>query len=248
MSQTVLPSAPKMKRRPAVNLGGSAGLPAAEESRSILLDLPVFRTIAAKIGVYELRRRLVHMTPVVLPFALWIIPHRDPWGPILLNAVLLLATVLTGITLYQFSTIARRQDEQGLGAVVGYALPILMLVLLMPGRGELAVMTLGIIALGDGSATLGGLWFGGPRLPWNSRKTFSGLLSFLVCGTTIATVIYWGEARPGVPWNIAFAVTFSAALSAAFVESLPFKWNDNFRVGTTAALVGTFVQIVCLGR
>jgi dolichol kinase len=247
MSQTVLPPAPKRKRT-AANLGREAGLSPAEESRSILLDWPVFRTIAAKIGVYELRRRMVHMSPVLLPFALWVIPHRDPWGPILLNAVMLLATVLTGLTLYRFRTIARRHDEHGLDAVIGYAVPILMLVLLLPGRAELAVMTLGIVALGDGSATLGGLWFGGPRLPWNSRKTLSGMLSFIVCGTTMATIIYWGEARPGVSWNFAIAVTFASTLAAAFVESLPFQWNDNFRVGTTAALVGSFVQIVGFGR
>ena len=63
-----------------------------------------------------------------------------------------------------------------------------------------------------------------------------------------ATVIYWGEAHPGVSWQVALTCAGISTFAAALVESLPMPWNDNFRVGTTAALVGSFVQIVCLGR
>jgi phytol kinase len=243
MSQTVIPSSPEVETRP---LAKTAAVAADEPS--ILLDLPVLRTIAEKIGVQELRRRLVHMTPVLLPFFLWGIPHRDPWGPILINTVLAMSAVMIGLALWRFGIIARNHKEQGLGAIIGYAFPVLMIILLLPDRAELAVMTLAILALGDGSATLGGLWFGGPRLPWNNRKSFAGLLSFFVCGTLFATVIYWGEARPGVSWETALLITSISTLAAAFVESLPLPWNDNLRVGTTAALVGIFVQIVWLAR
>lgn len=215
---------------------------------SILQDLPVFRSIAAKIGITELRRRLTHMTPIFLPFLLWVIPHQDPWGPILINSARMIALTIVGLLLYRFQAIARRQDEHGLLAVVGYAVPIIVAVLLMPDRAELGMMTLAILAIGDGSATLGGLCLGGRRLPWNNRKTFSGLLSFCVFGTLMATLVYWGEARPGVTWQAALACAAISTAAAAFVESLPLPWNDNLRVGSTAALVGTFVQIVWLGR
>jgi len=247
MSQTVLPartvSAPR--RREIGVMTPSVSVPTAP---SILQELPIFRELAARIGVQELRRRLVHMTPVLLPFLLWVIPHRDPWGPILINMVLIITTTLVATIFVRFRAIARTNHEHGMSAVVGYAIPILMTMLLMPDRGELAMMTLGIIALGDGSATLGGLWFGGRRLPWNPRKTFAGLLSFCICGTFIATVIYWGEARPGVSWQIAFTCASISTVFAAFVESLPLPWNDNLRVGATAATVGMLVQIFALGR
>lgn len=215
---------------------------------SIWQDLPIFRDIAAKIGVSELRRRVIHMTPALLPFLLWYIPHRDPWGPILINSAIALTMALVVNTLLRFKTIARSTDEHGLGAVVGYAIPVLLLVLLFPDRGELAVMTLGIIAMGDGTATLGGLWFGGQRLPWNPRKSIAGLICFCVVGTVFATLFYWGEARPGVSVQTAFTCASIATIAAALVESLPSLRNDNFRVAATAAIVGATVQIVWLGR
>lgn len=244
MRPAMLPTGPKVKA------GFVSAHPGAQprELHSILEDLPVFRAIAAKIGITELRRRLSHMTPICLPFLLWVIPHRDPWGPILINSVLVIALTIVGLLLYRFQAIARRREEHGLTAVVGYAVPIIVAVLLMPDRAELGMMTLAILAIGDGSATLGGLWFGGRRLPWNNRKTFAGLLSFCLCGTVMASLVYWGEARPGVTWQAALACGAISTAAAAFVESLPLPWNDNLRVGTTAALVGTFVQIVWLGR
>jgi dolichol kinase len=219
----------------------------AVKVHSILLDLPVLQQIAARIGVSELRRRLVHMSPALLPFLLWGIPHRDPWGPILINVALAIAVTLAAMLLWRFSSLARTDNEDGMSAVIGYAMPILMIILLLPARAELAVMTLGIIAIGDGTATLGGMWFGGRRLPWNPRKTFSGLACFCICGTLFATIVYWGEARPAVSWTTAFLCAASATLAAALVESLPLRGNDNFRVASAAALVGAAVQIWLLG-
>lgn len=246
MSQTVTPLRPaKSQASPVSSMTPGRS---TVEIRSILQELPILRDIAAKLGVSELRRRLIHMSPALLPFLLWGIPHRDPWGPILINVTLIITITLVVMTLLRFRTIARWDKEDGMSAVIGYAVPILMLVLLLPARAELAMMTLGIIAIGDGSATLGGLWFGGRNLPWNTRKTISGLLCFCICGTFVASIIYWGEARPGVSWQAAMLCASIATVAAAFVESLPLPWNDNFRVATTAALVGTLVQIGVLGR
>jgi dolichol kinase len=246
MGQAVLPTGPRVKPVKAGSSAGASRLDAAP-LHSMLLDIPVLRGIAARIGVGELRRRLTHFAPVCLPFLLWGIPHQDPWGPVLVNTVLGLAGGMTAFALYRFRAIARSQQEHGLAAVVGYAAPVLLALLLLPGRAELGVMTLAIVAVGDGSATLGGLYFGGRRLPWNGRKTFTGLVSFCVGGTVMATLVYWGEARPAVPLQTAFLCAAFSTAAAAIVESLPLPWNDNFRVGATAALVGAYVQIVWLG-
>ncbi len=214
---------------------------------SILIRWPVLRQIAQRIGVPELQRRLTHMSPGLLPFLLWIIPHQDPWGPILIYSVAGIAFALMAVTLYRFRVMARSQAETGLSAVIGYSIPVVAAMLCLPGREEIGVMTLAILAIGDGSATLGGLWFGGRKLPWNSRKTFAGLMSFCVCGTLMGTIVYWGEARPEVSWTMSLICAASSTFAAALVESLPLPTNDNLRVGVTAALTAAWVQIYCFG-
>lgn len=245
MRSAMLPSGPKGKPAKA----GAAAVPAESAGiHSILEDLPVLRGLSARLGVCELRRRLAHMSPICLPFLLWVIPHRDPWGPILINAVLAIAVTLVGMLLVRFRSIARSQDEHGMAAVIGYAVPIIIAVLLLPDRAELGMMTLAILAIGDGSATMAGMCLGGRPLPWNRRKTLTGLLSFCLFGTLMATIVYWGEARPGISWESALLCAGISTLAAAIVESLPLRWNDNLSVGTTAAAVGAFIQIVCLGH
>ena len=244
MSQAMIPGGSKFK---AVKRTVAAGSGDAAVN-SVLLSIPILRPLAAKIGLCELRRRLTHISPVCLPFLLWFIPHPDPWGPILIDSVLAIAAAIVGLGLYRFQAIARSGEEHGVAAIVGYAVPIVVTLLLLPGRAELGMMTLAIVAVGDGSATLGGLCLGGIPLPWNRRKTLTGLACFCICGTLMATVVYWGEAHPGVSWETAFFCAAISTLAAAAVESLPLPWNDNLRVGSTAALVGAFVQIVWMGR
>src|SRR5581483_6049303 len=109
---------------------------------------------------------------------------------------------------------------------------------LFRGREEIGLMTLIILAFGDGSATLTGLYFGGQPLPWNRRKSWTGTLCFVAIAAPIATLIYWAEARPAVPLaTVALIATCTTAVCAV-VESIPSRWNDNLRVGATAAIMG----------
>lgn len=130
----------------------------------------------------EVRRRLLHMTPGFLPFLLWGIPHQDPWGPILLTAVALLGGGIIIAAFRRYRSFARRGEQDWSTAVLGYALPVLGSLLLLPGEAEIGLAVLGILALGDGAATLGGLRLGGRRLPWNPRKSWTGTLCFCLGG------------------------------------------------------------------
>ncbi len=129
-----------------------------------------------------------------------------------------------------------------MNAVLGYVTPILAGILLFPGRAELGLMTLQILALGDGSATFGGLLLKGPHLPWNRRKTFSGFFCFLVAGTSASTYCYWSEARPALPLSEVFSICSTATICAALVESMPIRSNDNLRVGLTALVAGAVIS------
>lgn len=199
------------------------------------------------LQVAELRRRFLHISPGFLPFLLWFIPHQDPWGAILVNAVIGLAVALISSALIRFPSVARPGEHDFRPAVLGYALPVLAALSLLRGREEVGVMTLAILAFGDGSATLMGMLYRGHRLPWNPRKSWIGSLSFVLLGGLMGMLVYWGEARPGVSWSLAATVAFTSATVAALAESLPMRLNDNLRVGTAAALMGGVLTYFLVG-
>jgi phytol kinase len=190
----------------------------------------------------EIRRRLLHMLPGFLPFVLWFIPHPDPWGPILADMVLLITVAIVVPALWRFSAFSRPGERDGRSSILGYALPILAALCLFRGREEIGMMTLAILAFGDGSATLGGMTLGGHRLPWNVQKSVTGLVCFLVFGGFTATVVFWGESRPGISWTQAAMVGGGATLVAAFAESVRSRINDNLRVGVVSLVIGAVLQ------
>lgn len=202
---------------------------------------------AVVLGPSEARRRLFHMAPGFLPFVLWVIPHRDPWGPMLLTAVALLGGGIIFAAFRRYRSFARRGERDWSAAVLGYALPVLGALLLLPGEAEIGLSVLGILALGDGAATLGGLRLGGWRLPWNRRKSWTGSLCFCFGGAALATLLYWGEAVPRVSLLTAFLSVLPATLAAALVESLPLRSNDNLRVGATALIVALLTHAAFVG-
>ncbi|WP_397571157.1 hypothetical protein [Schlesneria sp. T3-172] len=207
-------------------------------------SIPGISRVIRKLGVSEFRRRLFHMTPALLPAVLPFLDHPDPWGMLLMGAVATIAVVVIVLSIVLAPYIKRNGETDWRYAVWGYMIPVIAPILLFPDRAEWGLMTLQILALGDGSATLGGLMFGGRRLPWNPRKTVAGLICFTMMGAMGATLSFWAEALPGVPFGIAFAICGTASLCAGLVESLPIRSNDNFRVGMSALLSGIFMTML----
>lgn len=189
-----------------------------------------------KLSVQEWRRRAWHFFPGFLVLAATQIPKDDPlllW-PLSVTVVLGMGLIV-GASLRYHSTFRRYQSESPLVMAFGYALPIITLLFLFRDRAEIALAATGIIAFGDGSATLVGLLCGGPKLPWNARKTISGAAAFAVFGTLAASLIYWLEAKPELSYGTAFAITAPAAIGCALIESTVQRWNDNAVVSTSAA-------------
>jgi dolichol kinase len=211
-----------------------------------VVTIPGVSRLVDRIGVTEFRRRIFHMSPALLPVALPFIPHPDVWGPILVTVMVLAAITALSLAIILGPLLMRRGEENWMHAVFGYIIPVVAGLLLFPGRSEWGLMTLQILALGDGSATLGGMTLGGRRLPWNQRKTFSGLFCFVIVGTLAATYSFWGEARPAVSVGSAFLICGVSAFCAGIAESLPIKSNDNLRVGATALLVGVIMSAIVL--
>ena len=198
----------------------------------VVFRLPGAAWASGRLGQSELRRRLLHMLPGLLPVLLWLYPHEYPnWEPQIRIWVAGLAMLLAFFGLKHFQAVARNGESAGLGSVLGYAFAVLGSLAIAPQHPEYSLIVLTILAFGDGSATLGGMLIGGPRLFWNRDKTWAGLLCFTACGTLVASVVYWGEVRPTPAWGEALFVGGIIAVSAAVAESLPLRMNDNFRVG-----------------
>ncbi|MBD3672868.1 MAG: hypothetical protein HUJ26_05015 [Planctomycetaceae bacterium] len=187
------------------------------------------------------------MLPGLTPFILWPIPHEDPISLLLKLIILTVAVVIAGSIYLKFRHISRDAEENRAEAVLGYALSVLGTLLLFPAHAEIGFMVLAILAFGDGSATFGGLVFPSRSLPWNDDKSVTGLLSFIVMGSLMGTIIYWGEANPGVTWGTAFAIAIPTAICAAIAESLPVRLNDNVRVGITASVVSPLTHFFVMG-
>ncbi len=235
------------------NVSGSARVevvPSMTSDRTLRPDLSVthwWSTVADRLGPRELKRRLWHMTPGLLPFVLWALPHVDPLTPGWLLYLALNCITLAIAGCYFGRTFSRPRERNCLCSSIGYSMLVMVAVLLFPGQLEIGMTVFAIIAFGDGSATLGGLLLKGPTLPWNRHKTWAGSLCFLLGGVPMAALYYWGEARPGVPWDVALLCAGTAAVVSAFAESVSSRINDNIRVGVTALLMMVVMNHFLLG-
>jgi uncharacterized protein (TIGR00297 family) len=144
-----------------------------------------------------------------------------------------------------------------------YPLSVLLLTISFPARLDLVAAAWGILAFGDGAATLVGrrmqektaknakgaekrllsagsaisAVFSG-RLPWNADKSVAGTLAFIVFGGAAGVALAWWvrpAASPTAPIVWTVAAPLAAALLAALVETLPVRLDDNISVPATAA-------------
>lgn len=143
-----------------------------------------------------------------------------------------------------------RADDRARGYPVGillYPLVVLVLILLFPDRLSLVAAGWGFLAFGDGFATLCGVTLGGPRLPWNSGKSWSGSAGYVLFGSlgALALSSFVAGRCPSPAEGVAFLL---AGLAGAAVESLPSELDDNLvpplvATGALAALLAAFPNV-----
>jgi uncharacterized protein (TIGR00297 family) len=146
-----------------------------------------------------------------------------------------------------------------------YPLSVLLLMLAFPKRLDIAAAAWGILAFGDGFATLVGRSrtektaedaktaeknsfsassapsaVPSGRLPWNPDKSIAGTTAFIICGSAAGVALAWWV-RPSVapvpPLVFAVAAPVVAAVLAALAETIPVRLDDNITVPATAAVV-----------
>ena len=205
------------------------------------LELP------GSISFPELKRRLWHMSPGLLPIASYIYPHKDPLSPTFQAIAFGVMVTITASLLWRYKSIRRAGEQTELSAVFGYAWSTLLTLLLFPWHAELGMLVLAVLAFGDGMATTCGLLLRGPRLPWNPEKTWTGTFAFVGFGGSLSSLAYWAESQPQASWSASLLCGFSAAMIAAVAESLPSRINDNIRVGIASAVTAVTVHAVVVG-
>ena len=109
------------------------------------------------------------------------------------TALILNAFFLHGITRGALLRPEERASRFSRGVVL-YPAILFLTFIIFRSRLELAAGIWALLAVGDGMAALSGLALRGPRLPWNPKKTWSGLAAFVVFGTAAcALVIRWTQ-------------------------------------------------------
>ncbi len=185
----------------------------------------------------ELLRKVTHMSMGLFAFAVgWLGPV---WSAVLAASAL-------AFNLFLFPRIGGRRlyrdHETARGSSIGivlYPLAVLILILVFFKRLEVAAATWGILAFGDGMASVVGMTLGRRKLSWNPDKSWAGSTAYVIFGGLAAAVLLMWTARwtpAEFTWPFALAVGFAAALLAAALESLPQGLDDNIGVPLVSGL------------
>jgi len=197
----------------------------------------------------ELLRKAVHVGMGGFALALrWLTPLQA--AGLAVTALLFNLFVLHRLT----RRALLREDERASGYSKGiliYPAVVLALIAVFHHRLELVAACWGLLAVGDGMATVVGVLAGGAKLPWNPKKSWAGFFAFVTWGTAAAAfLVRWTQhaavdATPAMD-SVGFSFLiaggeverfvflligcFAAALAAAFAESLASGIDDNILV------------------
>ena len=132
-----------------------------------------------------------------------------------------------------------REGEVARGRARGiliYPLSVLGLIIVFHDRLWMAAAIWGLLALGDGMASIVGQALRGPELPWNSSKGWLGLIAFVLFGTLGAFgLALW--TNPSLDPATTFVVMLVLAFLTSLVESMDTTLDDNLTVPLTAAVL-----------
>lgn len=177
----------------------------------------------------ETARRVVHFAVGGMAFLL---PYLTPvqaacaaGGAVAFNLFLL---PRVGPSLFR---LAERITPWRSGIVI-YPVAVLLLILLFHRRMEIAGAAWAILAGGDSAAGWIGRRFGRRPIPWNRSKTVEGSVAYAAAAFVFswAVLVWMGRG----PVEAAF-LSGAASPFAAFMESLPWRLDDNLTVPLLSA-------------
>jgi uncharacterized protein (TIGR00297 family) len=114
-----------------------------------------------------------------------------------------------------------------------YPIAVLLLILIFGRRMEVVAAAWLIMAAGDPAARWVGRAFGRRPLAWNPSKSIAGSMACAAAASLACwSALVWMGGAPGV----AALLAIPTGLFAAFVESLPWRLNDNLTVPLLSGL------------
>jgi dolichol kinase len=190
----------------------------------------------------EMMRKSYHILAGLTAFAIRFVTPMT-------RVIVLIGFVLWNTFVWRFvpSSFRRmwRPTEHTKGApsgIIVYCISVLALCIVFFNHMWMTAAIWGVLAFGDGMATIVGRAIGGPRLPWNNRKGWYGSLSFVLFGTLgAAALIAWTR---GVPFLPTLPLAASLAIVCAVVESLPLPLDDNITVPLAGAIALPLLAMV----
>ncbi len=186
----------------------------------------------------ETARKLVHMA---FGAAALLLRYIDWWQAVVFMAAALAFNILLLRGLSGGRLHRPRELTQALPpGLVLYPASLLFLLLVFPARPDIVAAAWGILAIGDGAATLVGRRIAGRHWPWNGEKTIAGSLALFLAGGAAGAFLAWwcrpAVVPPPAAW-FSVAAPFAAALGAALAETVRWELDDNVSVPLTAAAV-----------
>ena len=128
-----------------------------------------------------------------------------------------------------------------------YPLAVLGLLLVFGSRLDIVAGAWGILAAGDGMATIVGRRYPIRRIAWNPSKSLGGTLALAIFGGAAGVFLAWWcretVVPPAYPW-FPFVAPIIAAIAAAAVETIPISLDDNISVTATATAVMWAMSLV----
>ena len=187
-------------------------------------------------GFSENTRQAVHIAmgafAIVLPLIPW-------WQSTLLAAIAVTFNIF-GLQRVLGRRLYRPGERIGrlTSGIVLYPLTVLILLLTLGDRLDIVGAAWGILAAGDGMATIVGRRFPLAPIPWNPRKSVGGTLALALFGGAAGMSLAWWcrgtVVPPAYPWFFLVAPAI-AAVAAAAVETIPIGLDDNVSVTASAA-------------
>lgn len=165
----------------------------------------------------------------------WVWASAIMFGGVLINTLLLPRTPIG-------KAILREEDKPVFWGGLMYPLSIAIAFILYHPFAVAAAWA--ALAVGDAAAVTFGTRVPSPKLPWNPKKSWAGLVAFIVAAIPACTLLLWWCPSPlfitkaGNPeWPYVWTLAVLAAVSGAIFESLEGPFDDNFRVPLGTGLV-----------
>jgi uncharacterized protein (TIGR00297 family) len=233
-SEAAAPAAPEAAKAEPAKDGPSETAGAAEASAES----------AAKVETYSAdRRALVHAGALVFAVPLtWLAEWQGGWAGQASAAGGCLVLVLFNLfALHRIFPSIRRTESGANHGVWLYPLALGVGFLVFPPYAVGAAWA--VLAAGDAAASVCGRRVPKPALPWNPKKSWVGMLAFLLAGVPTAALLLWWCPVPefltsgGSPeWPYVWTLAALGAVCGAILESLDGPFDDNLRVGLGVGL------------